>query len=695
MPAGVKVFFAVALMALGAGFAPSLHADGGLAQGDSLKGHYDAAENLLRANKLDQAADQFRAFLAEAIGELAMGRTHLGEYAKAAPLFDEALALVPDSPHLRLEFAGASLLNGDFAEAQLLAAAYLKDFPGEASASLAQAHQIEGRALLKLNEDKEARKEFEAALVLDPSFANGYDLAVACLDMDDEACASQRFDELEKSFGDTPSLHMSFGRAYGDSDFAPRAVVEFKKALEENPRQPEAHYCLAAAMLAGGGNETTVQAAVLELKQELAVSPDDFLTYAALGKLAAGQGQYGEAERYLKRATVLNPKNPDAFLYLGQMYFDTNRFAEAEPALRQAIQLTADVSRNRYQIQKAHYLLGRILVQQHHEAEAHAEMQISRDLSNKVLSKDKNALAGMLASAPAPADLASPARDPSVPEAYTAGTADPAAARQFNLLEKQLTPAIADSYNNLGAIEANGAHYADALRFFKRAIAWSPGLEGSDYNLGHAAFMASQFADAVGPLSRYLATHPDNAGIRDALAISQFMTRDYRGCVTTLKRVQNLPASIPQVQFVYADSLIKTGEVAQGEQRLQALETADPAVPDVHRGLGEAFALEGKTQDAVRELETALRLNAGDAEAHFDLGTLEVKQGDTTGAIRELEAAVQLRPGDPAFHRELARAYNLAFRVADEEKEMEIYQKLESAQTPSADSAPPATKSDP
>ncbi len=396
MPLPLKVFLAAALLALGAGFAPCLQADGGQAQGDSLKAHYDAAESLLRAGKLDQAADQFRAFLAEAIGELAIERAHLGEYAKAAPLFDEALAQAPDSPHLRLEFAGATLLDGDFAEAQSLAAAYLRDFPGEPSASLAQAHQVDGRALLKLNQDKEARKELEAAVALDPSFANGYDLAVACLDMDDEPCASQLFDELEKSFGDTPSLHMSFGRAFGNSDYAPRAVAEFKKALEENPRQPEAHYCLAAAMLAGGGNEATVQAAVVELKKELAVSPNDFLTYAALGKLAAAQSQYAQAEKYLKRATALNPKNPDAFLYLGQMYFETSRYAEAEPALRQAIQLTTDVSRNRYQIQKAHYLLGRILMQQHHEEAAHAEMQMARDLSNKVLAKDKSQLAGML-----------------------------------------------------------------------------------------------------------------------------------------------------------------------------------------------------------------------------------------------------------------------------------------------------------
>ena len=96
----------------------------------------------------------------------------------------------------------------------------------------------------------------------------------------------------------------------------------------------------------------------------------------------------------------MNPKNPDAFLYLGQMYFDTNRIVEAAADLRKAIQLTTDNSRNHYQIQKAHFLLGRILMQQHREQEAHAEMRIAHTFADKALSKDRTQLAGLLGNKP-------------------------------------------------------------------------------------------------------------------------------------------------------------------------------------------------------------------------------------------------------------------------------------------------------
>ena len=74
--------------------------------------------------------------------------------------------------------------------------------------------------------------------------------------LDDEKCAVQIFNEMETSFGDTPEIHMAFGRAYASSDFQPRAITEFRRAIEENPRLPGAHYLLAAVLLATGNDES-------------------------------------------------------------------------------------------------------------------------------------------------------------------------------------------------------------------------------------------------------------------------------------------------------------------------------------------------------------------------------------------------------------------------------------------------------
>ncbi len=411
---------------------PAQTGNRGAVGSESLQQHYNNAQELQRTGKLSEAAEQYRAFLADALGELAIGYSLAQDYPHAAPLFEEALALEPGSPSLLLDDARTALALGDLAHAKTLATEFIQKYPGDRE-KLAQAHQLLGRTLLKLNRTQEARKELEAAVALDPTFPNGYDLAVACLDLDDEKCAVQIFTEMEKSFGDTPEIHMAFGRAYGDSDFQPRAITEFKRAIEENPRLPGAHYLLAAILLATGGDEG--DAAESELKKELVISPHDAMTYAALGKIALTRNNYPEAETFLKKAILYGPQSPDAYLYLGHMYFATNRSAEAETALRQCIDLTTDVSRNRYQVQKAHFFLGRILMQKGQQDAAHAEMEISRDLANKTLSQDKSKLAGLLDSSGSmdasgskgPAEGASAAPALSTSTAVT--TADQAALR--------------------------------------------------------------------------------------------------------------------------------------------------------------------------------------------------------------------------------------------------------------------------
>ena len=542
----------------------------------SLRQHYNDAQKFQQMGKLSEAAEQYRAFLAEALGELAIGYVLVPDYTHAAPLFEEALALEPDSPNLLLDYARTSLLQGDLAHARTLATEFIQRYPSDLI-KLAQAHQVLGRTLLKANQDQEARKELESAVTLDATFANGYDLAVACLDLDDEKCAVQIFGEMETSFGDTPEIHMAFGRAYGDSDFQPRAITEFRRAIEENPHLPGAHYLLAAVLLATGNDASPLETAETELKKELAISPRDSMTYAALGKIAVTRNNYPEAEAYLKKAILLGPQSPDAYLYIGQLYFNMNRYAEAETALRQCIRLTTDVSRNRYQVQKAHYLLGRILMKSGQQDAAHAEMEIERDLANKTLAQDRSKLAGLMDTSDSQ-DVQASAIEARASPSLVATTADPLALRKVEAMREQVRLAVADSYNNLGAIAATNNDYSGAVTYFKRAGAWNPSLDGLDYNWGRAAFAGSQYADAIMPLSRYLKAHPDDTGARSVLALSQFMTGNYQGCVDTLQSVIGKGDLVPQVEYAYAESLIKTGQIGPGTERLRALEKLHPEI---------------------------------------------------------------------------------------------------------------------
>jgi tetratricopeptide (TPR) repeat protein len=158
--------------------------------------------------------------------------------------------------------------------------------------------------------------------------------------------------------------------------------------------------------------------------------------------------------------------------------------------------------------------------------------------------------------------------------------------------------------------------------------------------------------------------------------MSLFMTQDYRGCVGLLQSAEAAIASIPQMQYIYAESLVKTGQIAPGSERLEALAAAHPEVAEVHRGLAEVHEQRGERPQALQELRMAIRLNANDAETYFDLGKIELADGNVAAAATALESAVRLAPDDAKSHRELASAYQRAFRMGDAEKEHQIYEKL-------------------
>jgi tetratricopeptide (TPR) repeat protein len=615
-----------------------------------LEQRYKAAQNFQAANQLDKAAQQYRIFIADTLGQIALGHARAGQPDKALNEFDEALTLVPEFPALQLEYARVALEDGNLEHAEVLAAGVLRAHSGDAKLA-AKAHSLLGRVLLKKGKNAEAKAQIEQAVALDPTFEYGYALAIADLDLGDGDGAAKIFSEMLASFGDTAAIHMLFGQAYGGSDFQAKALEEFKAAIAKDNRLPGAHYSLASAYLATSGN-ARLHEVEAELRKEIEVSPASAAAYGALGHLLAGQhadtAMTAEALHDLKRAAELDPKNPDAFLYLGQFYADAKMVPEAEAALRRSIVLTNDVSRNGFQVQKAHYVLGRLLIQTGRTDEGKQEIVTSQTLLQRNLSRDQDRLADYLGN-----NRSGSAQDAALDGETTAANEQnaeqSALTEQF---EKQFGPALADSYNNLGAIAGSQNNYPLALRYFERAEEWNPALPGLDYNWGRAAFAAGTPAEAVGPLARYLHEHPEDDGARTVLGLSQFLSKDYAGTRKTLDPIADKSGEPVQAQFAYAKALIETNDLDSGRARLLALEKTNPNISDVHRALGEAYAEHSATK-ASEEFETAIRLNPSDVEAYTALGHLQLAHGNAKAALTNLEAASKLQPNDAELRQQL------------------------------------------
>src|SRR2546422_10726470 len=230
--------------------------------------------------------------------------------------------------------------------------------------------------------------------------------------------------------------------------------------------------------------------AVPELRAELRINPEDYRSHYLLGYIAMKQHSLKEAESELVRAATLEPQNPDPLLFLGHVYADTGREAEAEATTRKAIALTKDVSRNNYQINQAHYVLARILLRTGRKEEGEKEMALSKELRNRLTHPQ-------LVRNPKLPELANQTHgDEASRPGMRAASVSPEEQKKAQAYTNQLKPAIADAYNNLGVIVAGQKEFDTAVDYFRKAGAWNPSLETLDRNWGMAAFYANQYDQA-------------------------------------------------------------------------------------------------------------------------------------------------------------------------------------------------------
>jgi tetratricopeptide (TPR) repeat protein len=475
-----------------------------------LKHDYDAAQQAESRGDMPQAAAYSRLFIVHALNLLAQNFANVGDYGTATSLFDEGLLLDPGNLQMRLDYVQEAIAAGDLEKATQLAQQTEVRAPRSAPAHLAL-----GRVLLLNKQNVQAKKQMEAAVALDPNYADGLALARVDLMLKEEAEAATIFQEMLKGFGDTAQLHMDIGLQYAETDHSEQAEKEFKKAIAENDKLPGAHYSLGAAYLQNMG-EMNFSKAAAQFRKELEISPNDILSHSQLGYIATKQHDFPEAEAQLLRAKALAPQDPDIDLMLGQLYIEMNQPEKAQAALSRSIELTGDPSRNNYQVQRAHYLLARVLMQSGKAEQATQQIQISNGLLRQMDEAKRGKPAGA-AHGEASAPLTS------IEKIRPAVNAQQL--QQAKMVEAKLAPVIADSYNNLGVIAAIQKDFKQATAYFQDTAKWAPDLDGLDLNWGRAAFLDAQYEQAIPPLQRYLKSNPADESARSMLTTSLSRTK--------------------------------------------------------------------------------------------------------------------------------------------------------------------------
>ncbi len=639
---------------------PPVHAQPGpQSNEDRLARHLSAAETYQLSGDLERAAVENRAVVAIALSRLGAIAIRERQLQRATLLLKDSLSLREDA-RVRTDLAIARMRLLETDEAIAEAQSALKSDERDA-----RAHHVLGKLFYIKGDYAKALNELERAVVLETDLDAAYTLGMTYLRLKQLDRAKLLFEEMQAALKDSATAHVLFGRAYEETGFPAEAEREFNRALAIDPQAPRAHFYLGYVILMNGGAERLPEAA-REFERQLQLNPRDFYAHFFLGLLAAGENDHRKAARHLLEAVSLKPDSGETYLHLGQSQSELGDAVNAEKSLRRSIALTADVSRNSYQIKRAHFLLGRLLIKAGRKTEGEQELALSRELQGQSLESSRRQVSEILG------QVAKPVDDATAPSQTVDGKSSDGAdkgevllieesapeareAAKYSGVKQQLSGILAQAYHNLGVIAVQQGRPAEGVERFAAAAEWKPTLAGLDRNWGIVSFRAAQYDKAIPPLSRHLQTQPADALARRMLGVSHYLTGNFRQAVETLRPLSPIITDDPELAYAYGVSLVRLAENGAATDLFKRLAEQHARTPQARLYAAQGFMLIGDYEGALREYRAVAQLDAGMRQAHYHAGLSLIRLNRLAEAEQEFRRELRLNPSD-----ELSK-YHLAY----------------------------------
>jgi tetratricopeptide (TPR) repeat protein len=607
----------------------------------------------LKSGDPAQSATATKPYLAEVLRRLGLVAATEGMPDRAAALYIDAINLL-DTPDRRVDAAGDLLRIGQSAKAHDLLVPVLNG-PLENNA---RAWTLAGMAARSSNKQSEAVTDFQHALRLSQDINVAYALGAALLAAHDQAQADRVFSEILRDTHQNPTWEIAIGDAYRDARYYEPAVIHFKAALARDPRAPHAEFLLGYTYLQM--NEWGVNAQSFEhFRNAVAASPREYISNFYLGALESTDGSdLPSSDRHLLAATKADATQPEAWLYLGLNANRQHRNEDTETYLRRAIQLTGDdEARNGFQIRRAYFTLGRLLVSQGKREEGQQLLAKYKTAESKAVAASGDAIAQQALSEgdhPAATIFASDSVIGSTPVSSVPNAAmlrqSESQAQALAQGKATLTRMASDGWNDLGTAQARQQDYSAALVSFQHSEALGQPSSATLRNLGVAAFRLDQNTEAARAFDLYFQSAPDRR-LTDSraelmLGLAQFDLGRFQPAALAFTAAPKETMADPRAAYSWAYSLAHTGQAQ--EANALARQLMDQQLPtDVSSLVCHIYVDDEDYEDSLRCYRSLTAQEPSALLAHYEAANALIHLDRAQESLAELKAEQAISPDNP------------------------------------------------
>jgi tetratricopeptide (TPR) repeat protein len=261
-------------------------------------------------------------------------------------------------------------------------------------------------------------------------------------------------------------------------------------------------------------------------------------------------------------------------------------------------------------------------------------------------------------------------------------------------------PGNAEPLARLGLLEARRGNYAEAIGFYRKAIALNPAMPGLRLNLGLALFKDSrdkealeifdsllrsqppsspekqrltllvgmshyglgEYKAAVPYLQQAADLDPQNLSLLLTLAHSCLLSKQYQCVLDTYHRMIAQNAESAEADMLVGETLDEMDDLDGATREFRAAVKANPKEPNVHFGLGYLLWTQLQYPKAAQEFQAELDNNPGYTQAMLYLADTDIRMNHYEDARPLLESVVTLHPDIAMGHLDLGTVFAKADR---------------------------------